>query len=130
MKIFKSLAILIFSSLSLLLAQQPTTVRLAIGDWAPYTSPTDPKGKLAEEIVTQAFAEVGITTNYSYYPWKRSLEMAKGGAETDGTFPWNSVKERNVDFILNKEPIMKDDAVYFHLKTTKFDWKTLVEKIK
>jgi polar amino acid transport system substrate-binding protein len=105
---------------------QSTTVKLAIGDWAPYTSPTDKTGKLAEIIVSEAFKLEGINVSYEYYPWKRSFEMVRDGA-ADGTFPWNKTADREKDFFIHKEVIASDDGVYFHLKTTKFDWNTLLD---
>lgn len=100
------------------------TVKMAVGDWAPYTSESDISGKLTEKIVTEAFKLEGITVIYEYYPWKRSLEMVRSGM-ADGTFPWNKADDKINDFYFNSEVLLKDDGVYFHLKTTKFKWNTI-----
>ncbi|MBF0203500.1 MAG: transporter substrate-binding domain-containing protein [Desulfamplus sp.] len=100
------------------------TVKLAIGDWAPYTSETDPKGKLLEEVVTEAFKAEGIDVQYAYFPWKRSYVNAEKG-QYDGTFPWNKTPEREEAFYTHKISLIKDDGVYFHLKSKPFDWNTI-----
>ena len=100
------------------------TVRLAVGDWAPYTSETDVDGKLLEKVTRQAFALEGITVEYAYFPWKRSYLVASNG-EFDGTLPWNKTQERVKDFIFPKTSLLKDENVFFHLKSTPFDWTKL-----
>lgn len=100
------------------------TVRLAIGDWDPYTSPTNPKGKLLEKVVTEAFKLEGVDVKYDYFPWKRSYSNVEAG-EYDGTFPWNRNAERESLFHIHKTSLIKDDSVYFHLKSKPFDWKSL-----
>ena len=99
-------------------------VRLAIGDWAPYTSQSDTQGRLLERVVAEAFKAEGLTVKYSYYPWKRSYELTASG-QYDGTFPWTRTPERVQRFVLNKLPLMRDEGVFFHLKSKPFDWHTL-----
>ena len=96
-------------------------VKLAIGEWVPFTSEADPKSKLLEKVVSEAFKLEGMEVQYDYFPWKRSyLTVEKG--EHDGTFPWNRTEERDRNFVLHKQSLVKDDSVYFHLKTTAFKW--------
>ncbi|SLM31964.1 putative ABC-type amino acid transport/signal transduction systems, periplasmic component/domain [Desulfamplus magnetovallimortis] len=119
--IFLSMLILIFITSNI---SANETVRLAIGDWAPYTSETDPDGKLLEEVVTEAFKAEGIDVEYAYYPWKRSYVNVEKG-KYDGTFPWNKTEERENEFYFHKESLIKDPGVYFHLKSKDFDWNTI-----
>lgn len=114
------------AALSVSSAMAAETVKLAIGDWAPYTSEKDPNGKILEKVVTEAFKLEGINVVYSYYPWKRSIEMVKAG-EADGTFPWNRNAEREKDFVIPASSIRSDEGVYFHLKSKPFDWNTLAD---
>ncbi|MBV8658547.1 MAG: ABC transporter substrate-binding protein [Burkholderiales bacterium] len=99
-------------------------VRLAIGDWEPYTSQSNAKGKLLEKVVTEAFKAEGLSVQYSYFPWKRSYELTASG-QYDGTFPWTRTPEREQRFVLNKLPLMREEGVFFHLKSKAFDWNTL-----
>ncbi|MBF0224935.1 MAG: transporter substrate-binding domain-containing protein [Desulfobacterales bacterium] len=116
---FFLLATMIFSN-----AFANEVVKLAIGDWEPYTSQTDAKGKLLEKVVTEAFKLEGIDAQYDYFPWKRSYQYAEEGKH-DGTFPWNKTEERDKVFYIHKISLFKDEGVFFHLKSKQFDWNTL-----
>jgi len=96
-------------------------IKLLTGEWPPYTSESEVKGKMAEGIVTEAFRLEGVTVSYEYYPWKRSYRSAKEGLGI-GTFPWYKSKEREKDFIVTKEPLLKVKNVFFHLKSLNFRW--------
>ena len=61
-------------------------VNMAIGEWAPFTSEKDPKGKLTEKVVTEAYKLEGVDVKFSYFPWKRSSTMVEEGA-SDASFP-------------------------------------------
>ena len=118
---------LLWSLLFALACQSSTaneTARLAIGEWAPFTSETDPNGKLLEHVVSEAFKLVGVDVVYRYFPWARSYRNIETGSY-DGTFPWNKTEERDAVFYIPKQSIIKDEGVYFHLKTTAFDWNDL-----
>ncbi len=97
------------------------TINLLIGEWAPYTSKTEIKGKIAEVIVSEAFKLEDVEVKYEYYPWRRSYQSAKAGFGT-GTFPWYYSEQRNKDFIVTKEPLLKVKNVFFHLKSLDFQW--------
>ncbi len=100
------------------------TVKLAIGDWEPYTSEKDNKNKLLEEVVTEAFKAEGIDVHYDYFPWKRSYNSVLEGRH-DGTFPWNKTEEREKEFYYHNISLIRDEGVFFHLKSKPFDWNTM-----
>ena len=100
------------------------TVRLAVGEWVPYTSEVHPEGRMLQTVVTEAFKLEGVSVVYGYFPWKRSYIQAEMG-EYDGTFPWNKTPERVKAFHFPKLSLVKDESVFFHLKSTPFDWQTL-----
>ncbi len=89
-------------------------VRLAIGEWSPFTSAKNPKGKIAEIVVEEAFKLSGYKVTFSYHPWKRSYELVKEGS-ADGTFPWYLSDRRENDFFIANEPIMKEKEVFLNL---------------
>lgn len=105
-------------------AMAADVVDLAIGEWVPFTSEKDPKGKLLEKVVAEAFKLEGMEVKFSHYPWKRAYMLVETGA-ADGTFPWNKTPERDHVFYAQKTPLMVDDTVYFHLKSLPFDWKSI-----
>jgi polar amino acid transport system substrate-binding protein len=120
----KLLLSLVLAAAGCLSAYAAETVNLAIGEWEPYTSSTNPKGKLLERVVTEAFKLEGVEVKYEYLPWKRSMSKVQDG-ESLGTFPWNKTPEREAGFVFPKTSLIRDDAVYFHLKSKAFDWKTI-----
>jgi len=99
------------------------TINLLTGEWPPYTSKIEMKGKMAEVIVREAFKLEGVDVKYEYYPWKRSYRSAKEGLAT-GTFPWYKSEQREEDFIVTKESLLKVKNVFFHLKSLDFQWKS------
>lgn len=103
---------------------EETVVKLAIGEWAPFTSEKEQNGKLAEEVVSAAFGLEGIRVEYAYFPWARSMAMTENG-DYDGTFPWLKTADRMEIFHPSQNSLIQDEGVFFHLKTTPFDWKTL-----
>lgn len=114
----------LFMALCLSSANAADVLNLAIGEWAPFTSEKDPKAKLLESVVTEAFKLEGVEVKYSYFPWKRSSSMVEDGS-SDGSFPWGRTAEREATFVYAKAPIMTDESVYFFPKNSGFDWKSL-----
>jgi len=114
------LTFFIFSSA----AMSEGVVKMAIGDWAPYVSKSDPKSQFLETVVTAAFKLEGLSVEYEYLPWKRSFTMVSQG-DSDGTFPWNKNESRSTEFYIHEIPLLTDESVYFHLKSTAFSWNTL-----
>jgi len=63
---------LIFTSLLLTgIGAQAQEITLANGEWAPYMSKNLKQAGYMSHIVTEAFAEEGITVKYVFLPWKR-----------------------------------------------------------
>ena len=100
------------------------TVKLAIGDWAPYTSSSDANGKISEKIVEAAFAEEGVTVKLDYFPWARSYKLVVEG-KYDGTFPWYSTDQKRKETLYSEQPVIEDKEVFFKLKSSGFKWDTL-----
>jgi len=100
------------------------TINFSIGDWAPYTSPNDPNGKVAETIIAEAFQLEGIDIKNSYHGWKDAFKMAQD-AKTDGTYPWFQSDERKKNFYYSKKAIIRTKTVFFHLKSLDLNWKTI-----
>lgn len=101
------------------------TVKLDIGEWAPFTSEKDQNGKIAEVLVKEAFKLEGYQVELNYYPWKRSYERVKLG-QSDGTFPWfiNSDRGDTQFFIISRESVIRDKEVFFYRKDRPFNWTT------
>ncbi len=99
-------------------------VRFAVGDWAPYTSSSEnPREKISERIVIRAYEIQGYEVILSYYPWSRSLRLAKQGTY-DGTFPWMFNDEREQSFLYS-DAMFSQKVVFFSHKEANFYWQTL-----
>ena len=90
-------------------------VTFTVGEWVPFTSQKDTKGRIAEEIVYEAMAIEGITVKYRHVPWKRALVEAMR-ADSDGSFPWYITQDRQKSFYYSKEAMISTKTVFFHLK--------------
>ena len=112
---------LIFIFASLLLGE---TLRLTTGEWEPFTSSKDKTKSMCEEIVNEAFKLEDVDIVNKFYPWKRSLKMAEEATESDGTYPWQIIEKRKEKFLIS-DPIVTEKSVYFHLKSTNFEWDTI-----
>jgi len=98
-------------------------VKFAIGEYPPYTSSRHSNARILEVLVRAAFKLQDIDVEYGYYPWKRSYALAKNG-DADGTFPWLKSPARLQDFYIGDQEIYQDQGVYWHLRSTPFDWNT------
>ncbi len=98
-------------------------VVLSNGEWAPYLSETLPHFGAASHIVEEAFAAVGVSTRYEFYPWKRSYKLAKEGI-VNGTPVWVYTKERAKDFLYT-DVVIVDYEYLFHLKEKPLTWATV-----
>lgn len=114
--------LLLFSSIQTTAAN--TTVHLTLGEWKPYISETMPEYGTFTQIVTESFALSNINVEYSFYPWKRAVYLAREG-QVDGVIAIAYSKEREKDFLFNEEPILVGDRVFFHLKDFDFSWNNI-----
>ena len=99
------------------------TYKIGLGEWEPFVSSKDKSKAICEEIVQEALKLEGVDVLNDYLPWKRSYEKTRMG-EYHGTYPWSKTKEREGIFYYS-EPLIKEKEVFFHLKSTNFDWDTL-----
>ncbi len=121
----RAVLLAVFLLFSYVVIAEPA-VRFAIGDWPPYVSEFDPQARLLERLIHEAYASQQLSVTFDYFPWKRSYEYVRQG-EYDGTFPWNSTQQRRDDFLIHSVPLVQDNGVFFHLKSTPFDWQTLTD---
>ena len=101
-------------------APEPTTIRIAIGEWPPYTSERLNAHGIASKLITEAFAASGVEVTYVFYPWNRSLELSRrGGIEATAT--WFESADRRVDFHLS-DPLFDSKFLLYYLKDTPITW--------
>lgn len=98
------------------------SVVISSGEWPPFFSNHLPGGGLGNRIVTEAFAEVGVTVDFDYLPWKRAYESADRGP-AQGSSGWLKLPERERRFLFS-DPIFHSARVFFHRKDSHFHWET------
>lgn len=96
------------------------TVRVALGDWPPFTS-SKKSDSLIEQIITEAFKRKGIKVDIDYFPWKRSYELVRLG-QYDLTYPWYKTQKRESEMLVSNEPVMVAREVFVIRKNGDFDW--------
>lgn len=118
----KELAIVVLLALSISATAQdePDTVRITNGEWPPYLGEDEPGYGIASRIVTRAFERAGYQVEYGFFPWSRSLYLARKG-HWDGTAVWLPSEERSEDFYVS-EPVIVTEYVFFHRGDLAFDW--------
>ncbi|NLF51490.1 MAG: amino acid ABC transporter substrate-binding protein [Leptolinea sp.] len=99
-------------------------VRLAAGEWVPYTGETLPGYGCDAQIVTEVFARMGFAVEIEFFPWARAMTLARNG-EYDGTLEWDDTPDWREFFYINSEPISPQEWVFFHRKDDLFEWTTL-----
>jgi len=119
-------SIILFLLVSTNIYAKEDIVTFTVGEWVPFTSQKDEKGRIAEEIVFEAMKLENITVKYRYVPWKRAFVEALR-VDSDGTFPWYITQERQEDFYYSKEAMISTKTVFFHLKTLDLKWDTYAD---
>jgi polar amino acid transport system substrate-binding protein len=95
-------------------------VRLTNGEWPPYLGEQLPHQGVASRIVAEAFALEGITVQWEFHPWARSLQLAERG-KRHGSAIWLHSPERETQFFLS-DPVVESGYYLFHRKDYAFDW--------
>ncbi len=85
MKKINYLFIILFLFISPVFSSEKTIV-LATLDWEPYIGKNLKKQGYVAQIVKESFNRVGYKVQFKFYPWSRSLMLAKLGV-VDGYFP-------------------------------------------
>lgn len=95
-------------------------IRIAVGEWVPFTSKDLKYYGLFSRIVSEAFALEDIKVEYGWFPWKRALTLIEFG-EWDSSPGWSRKPERE-KYAYFSDPLYESKAVFFHLKSFPFDW--------
>jgi polar amino acid transport system substrate-binding protein len=105
-------------------------IRLTNGYWPPYLSEVNPNNGFASHIVTEAYAAVGVTVTYGFFPWTRAFEYARVGKGSDeiwhGSVVWVYTEERAHDFHYT-DVVISDDEVLFYLKSSPLEWESVYD---
>lgn len=104
-------------------AEAGEKVRLANGEWPPFTSEKLKHYGVYSHIVTEAFALEGLKVEYQFFPWARSYHNVKEGT-WDGSLTWAQTPEKK-KYVFFSDPVLLHKKVIFHLKPFKFNWRKI-----
>ncbi|MEM8812189.1 MAG: transporter substrate-binding domain-containing protein [Pseudomonadota bacterium] len=93
-----------------------TEIRIATGDYAPFTDSAEPTGGVVNAFVSKIVTRAGLSGTFEFNPWMRSLELTRAG-RFDATSFWYFSPEREADFI-HVGPVMRDRLVFFRRADT------------
>ena len=125
MKIIKSIFWCFLLATFAEVAVSGETIRIATGEFAPWSSESLKHKGFTSHVIEEAFALVGYEVKFTFYPWKRAFESAKSGEKFQATSYWYPSDERAKEFYYS-DRIQADKTVFFHLKRNLFaDWNTL-----
>ncbi len=124
----RSLGILV--GLCLLLpvpGQTAEPVRIATGEWAPYTSSQMENFGVAAEIVSRVFQRLDMEVEFVFYPWARCYQAVKKGTVWGG-FPYAHTDERAEEVLFSDNMIYATLTLfYFGKDDGDFQFKTLTD---
>jgi ABC-type amino acid transport/signal transduction systems, periplasmic component/domain len=109
------------------LASAQQSISVTVGEWPPYVSQNLADYGIAPRITAAAFKAVGVEASFVFLPWMRAFEKAKDG-EYDATLLWVRTAEREKDFVFS-DIVITGKAVFFHLKSKPFAWKTMSDLV-
>ena len=97
--------------------QAQKNIKLAIGEWAPYTGEELDNYGVASGIVSHIFEEMGYETEFLFMPWPLAEKMAESGEENDGirgTFPYRENAKRNKKFYFSETILTIEHAIFYN----------------
>ncbi len=98
-------------------------IRITTGEYSPFSSEKLEHYGVIAQIIKEAFALEDIEVEFGFFPWGRAYDLAKEG-DWDASSFWVFSQKRAKDFMLSA-PIVNSYTVFYHLKSFKFDWKTM-----
>ena len=102
------------------------TLVISTGEWSPLVSQAMANDGPIAQVVKEAFALEGVAIEFVYRPWSRSYQEAKAGSAAVASFPWRRTEKRQQEVLFSDE-IYAGINVFFHLKSTPFEWETFAD---
>ena len=103
---------------------QAEVVRIASGEYPPWTSAELPDGGYINLLVKRAFNNVGIDVEFDYMPWNRALEATRVGHYLASSF-WGHDPARDPDFLLSESIHIDPIVLSYNKRTPMIKWKKL-----
>lgn len=105
-------------------ATSPEVVRLANGEWPPYTGADLPNYGCDSQVVSEALALEGMRVQYSFLPWARGLLLSQNGV-LDGAIEWAATPTIRQHHFVSKTPLSHQQWVFFQRADRALHWQQL-----
>jgi len=102
-----------------------TSVVIVTGNYPPAINETDDDKGYISRLVSDAFALEGIKVEYVFVPWARGLRMTRLGREACIMY-YAKTPDRVKSFFFS-EPLLEEEWLFFHLKSTPVKWQQLTD---
>ncbi|WP_250657094.1 substrate-binding periplasmic protein [Alkalimarinus coralli] len=99
------------------------TITVSTGEWAPFISEKKIGYGPISMVVSEAFALSGVKVKYRFFPWKRAMQELRS-KRVVASSAWRATDERQQEFLFS-DGVYDNQNVFFHLKSTPFDWNKL-----
>jgi polar amino acid transport system substrate-binding protein len=100
------------------------TLKIATGEYPPWTTESLPHNGYINQIVESAFKVEGLDVEFHFMPWKRALEATRLG-HFHATSYWGDKVERHQEFY-HSDVLHTESFVFFHRKSlSPLSWKKL-----
>jgi len=97
-----------------------TPIQITVGEWPPFISQNQQDNGFIADLIQDVLEDAGYHARFTFYPWTRAYKTAATG-RADATAVWMFKKEREKDFYYS-DPVLKEEFVFFKLKSSAFDW--------
>ena len=99
-------------------------IRLANGEWPPYTGQDRPGFGCDSQVVSESFALAGIRVEYVFLPWARGMLLSRNGL-VDGAIEWEDTPAHRKSHFVSSKLLSTQEWVFFHRQGTSLDWNQL-----
>lgn len=103
--------------------QAQENITMAVGEWPPYLSQSQRHNGVVSHLISDIFAEMGITVTLHFLPWNRAYNEAIEG-KYNATAIWMEKKVRKEHFIYSDE-VLLEQFVFFHKKAFTLNWESI-----
>ncbi len=98
-----------------LAAAADESLRIATGDYPPYTDPRQQDGGFVCQRLRLAYAQQGITVRFEFLPWARAMLETRQGAFDASCYWWTNA-DLPADFLLSR-PIVRNRLLWLRLRS-------------
>ena len=107
-------------------AANSKVIKIAYGDWAPWSGKKLKNYGITNDIVKTALESKGYKLEFSEMPWARCLKMVKSG-KFHITTGWSKTPEREKDYVISKLSVQVQRLVLYRLAENKRSWTNINE---